>query len=107
MRVVARDKGGIRNGAAGAPPGVRFRDRCGETLFIDARKLGTMIDRVHCELTDDDLAARTGVAYPTATRAIEALARLGIVREITGRSRDRVFAYDGYIAILNEGAEPL
>lgn len=33
----------------------RFRDRRGQTLFIDARKLGTMIDRVHRELTDDDL----------------------------------------------------
>ncbi len=33
----------------------RFRDRRGHTLFIDARKLGTMIDRVHRELTDDDI----------------------------------------------------
>lgn len=55
----------------------------------------------------NELAARTGVAYPTAARAVEALARVGIVREITGRSRDRIFAYDGYISILNEGGEPL
>ena len=34
----------------------RFRDRRGETLFIDARKLGTLIDRVHRELTDEDIA---------------------------------------------------
>lgn len=33
----------------------RFRDRRGETLFIDARKLGTMIDRVHRDLTDEDI----------------------------------------------------
>jgi len=33
----------------------RFRKRPGETLFIDARKLGMMIDRVHRELTDDDI----------------------------------------------------
>lgn len=32
-----------------------FRDRCKHTLFIDARKLGTLIDRVHRELTDADL----------------------------------------------------
>lgn len=31
------------------------RDRQGETLFIDARKLGTMIDRVHRELTDAEI----------------------------------------------------
>jgi len=33
----------------------RFRDRRGETLFIDARKMGRMIDRVHRELTDEDI----------------------------------------------------
>ena len=32
-----------------------FRDRRGETLFIDARKMGTLIDRVHRELTEADL----------------------------------------------------
>lgn len=41
---IARDK---RNG--------RFRDRRTEVLFIDARKLGTMIDRVHRELTEEDI----------------------------------------------------
>lgn len=41
---IARDK---KNGS--------FRDRRGETLFIDARKLGTMIDRVHRELTEEDI----------------------------------------------------
>lgn len=33
----------------------KFRNRKGETLFIDARKMGTLIDRVHRELTDDDI----------------------------------------------------
>jgi len=33
----------------------RFRDRRGETLFIDARQLGTMVDRVHRELTEEDI----------------------------------------------------
>jgi type I restriction enzyme M protein len=32
-----------------------FRDRRGETLFIDARKLGEMVDRTHRELTEDDI----------------------------------------------------
>ncbi len=31
------------------------RDRRKQTLFIDARKLGTLIDRVHRELTDADI----------------------------------------------------
>jgi type I restriction enzyme M protein len=41
---LARDR---RNG--------RFRDRRGETLFIDARKMGTLLDRVHRELTEADI----------------------------------------------------
>ncbi|NLE11044.1 MAG: N-6 DNA methylase, partial [Actinobacteria bacterium] len=31
-------------------------DRRGEILFIDARKLGTMVDRTHRELTTEDIA---------------------------------------------------
>ena len=33
-----------------------FRDRRGEVLFVDARKLGRMVDRTHRELTDEDIA---------------------------------------------------
>lgn len=36
-------------------PEIQFRDRSGETLFIDARQLGTMIDRTQKELTKDDI----------------------------------------------------
>ena len=41
----------------------RFRDRRGETLFIDARKMGTLIDRVHRDLTDDDIAKIAGTYH--------------------------------------------
>src|SRR3989441_8907993 len=34
----------------------KFRDRRGQVLFIDARKLGSMVDRTHRELTDEDIA---------------------------------------------------
>ena len=34
----------------------KFRDRHGDVLFIDARKLGRMVDRTHRELTDEDIA---------------------------------------------------
>jgi len=33
----------------------RFRNRRGEVLFIDARKLGIMVDRTHRELTDEEI----------------------------------------------------
>jgi type I restriction enzyme M protein len=48
---LSRDK---KNGLGGR--GKKMRNRQGETLFIDARKLGTMVDRVHRELTGDDIA---------------------------------------------------
>ena len=32
---------------------------------------------------------------------------LGIVKELTGGRRNRVFSYDRYLAMLNEGTEPL
>lgn len=35
--------------------GTKLRDRRGETLFIDARKLGQMVDRTHRELPDEDI----------------------------------------------------
>ncbi|MGJ5076955.1 type I restriction-modification system subunit M [Bradyrhizobium oligotrophicum] len=40
-----------------------FRDRRGETLFIDARKMGTMVDRVRRELTDADIAKIAGTYH--------------------------------------------
>lgn len=41
----------------------RFRDRRGETLFIDARRMGTLVDRTHRELTDDDLTKIAGTYH--------------------------------------------
>jgi type I restriction enzyme M protein len=49
---LARDK---RNG--------RFRDRRGETLFIDARKMGRLVDRTHRELSDEDIARIAGTYH--------------------------------------------
>ncbi len=43
--------------------GGRFRDRRGEILFLDARKLGTMVDRVHRELTAEDIAKIAGTYH--------------------------------------------
>lgn len=50
------------------------------------------------------LAQQTGVSFATAARHVEALVQLGILRELTQKSRERVFAYQRYLDILNEGA---
>jgi type I restriction enzyme M protein len=41
-------------------PELIYRDRRGETLFIDARQIGTMIDRTQKELTKEDIAQIAG-----------------------------------------------
>jgi type I restriction enzyme M protein len=41
----------------------RLRDRRGEVLFIDARKLGTLVDRTRKEFSDDDVARIAGVYH--------------------------------------------
>ncbi|MDD9982547.1 MAG: N-6 DNA methylase, partial [Gammaproteobacteria bacterium] len=41
----------------------RRRPRRGEVLFIDARRLGRMVDRTHRELTDDDIARIAGAYH--------------------------------------------
>ncbi len=51
------------------------------------------------------LAAASDLSFPTASKAVSALANLGIVEELTGQRRNRVFAYSAYLAILNEGGE--
>jgi type I restriction enzyme M protein len=33
----------------------KFRDRCGHTLFIDARKVGSLIDRTHKDFSDEEI----------------------------------------------------
>lgn len=41
----------------------KFRDRSNEILFIDARKLGTMINRRNKEFTDEDIAKIAGTYH--------------------------------------------
>jgi type I restriction enzyme M protein len=41
----------------------RFRDRRGETLFLDARKMGEMVDRTHRELTEAEVATIAGTYH--------------------------------------------
>jgi Fic family protein len=55
----------------------------------------------------DFLAQSAGVSYPTAARAVDSLQRLRILKELTGRKRGRIFSYSRYLAILNEGSEPI
>jgi len=53
------------------------------------------------------LCQSTSMSFPTASKAMQLLVTSGIARELTGQRRNRIFVYDAYLAILNEGGEPL
>jgi Fic family protein len=54
-------------------------------------------------LTLPRAAQRTGLSFPGASDGMKLLGELGIVRELTGKKRNRAYAYDRYLALLAEG----
>ena len=54
-----------------------------------------------------DVCGVTGLSFPGAAPGMQRLVDLGMVREITGGRRDRLFIYIDYLETLNEGTEPL
>lgn len=50
---------------------------------------------------------KTGVSFPTVNASVGHMRKLGVLREITGKRRRRLFVYEAYLKILSEGTEPL
>jgi Fic family protein len=51
------------------------------------------------------LVEQTGITPATINKSLEHLERLGIVRELTFRKRNRIFSYTAYLEIMNQGTE--
>ena len=74
------------------------------------RRAGSAL-RVHEALKAKPILSLPGISnfttlsFPTAATAMRLLVDRGIARELTGKSRNRLFVYDGYLSILNEGTE--
>lgn len=51
------------------------------------------------------VSAKTTLSMPTVNSALAALDKLGVVREVTGKKRGRVFAYDDFLKIIDEGTD--
>ncbi len=43
-----------------------------------------------------------GITYPAASNLVKKFVELGILREITGHRRNRLFRYEPYIRLFNE-----
>jgi len=52
-----------------------------------------------------DLASQLEMARPTVYKSLDGLVEMGIVAELSGRRRGRVWAYQEYLAILNADTE--
>ena len=68
-----------------------------------------LFDRLpdHPVVTAPLVAELLQITPPTARKAIEIATDAGVLRETSGKQRDRVFAYRRYLDILAEGTEPL
>jgi type I restriction enzyme M protein len=62
----------------------RFQDRRGKTLFIDARKLGHLIDRIHRELSEQEINRIAGTYHAWRGDAVAAGADRGEYADIKG-----------------------
>jgi len=52
-----------------------------------------------------DVTGRAGLSFPAAASGMALLEDLGLAKELTGKKRNRVFGYSGYLAVLAEGTE--
>ena len=81
-----------------------------ERILPAGRRAGSIL-RVHEALKAHPLTTlsnarlRSGLSFPAVASAMESLVELGIARELTGQRRNKIFSYDRYVSILNEGTE--
>lgn len=107
---------GVRETAAGAVSTAQrivrlFQDdrarvaALGRTAGSALRVLGALQERPVS--TAGAIAGHTRLSVPAVNKTLLTLEGAGLVRELTGRPRHRLFSYDAYLRILGEGTEPL
>ena len=80
------------------------------TIEPRGRRAGSAL-RVHDAIKErpilsmTQICRTTGLSFPAASSAMDLLLESGIARELTGKRRNRLFVYDRYLSILNEGTE--
>ena len=79
------------NGKAARSKLERFMDYLESTPIIEIKR------------TSSDL----GWSFPTTSKYVNRFMDAGVLREVTGRARGRVFAYEDYLQILRKDMQPL
>jgi len=99
-------------GVASARRLIELFDRDREKISALGRPAASAL-RVHTELQGTPLlsvplaAKKLGISQPTIQKSLDHLQKLGVVREITGKRRRRLYEYTRHLKILDEGTEPL
>jgi Fic family protein len=91
LKLFARDKDKIQKLGRAAPSALRLHEFMQTNPYVRIRTTAKVL-----ELT-----------VPTVTSSLNHLVRLGIVKEVSGKHRDRLFAYTRYVNIVSEGTDPL
>lgn len=55
----------------------------------------------------NDIRNEFKISHQSASKLVANFEKIGILKEITGKKRDRKFAYSDYLKILSEGTRPL
>lgn len=91
LRLFAKDRKMIEDLGRAATSALRVHELMQRNPFVRIR----------------EAAKALKLTVPTVTSALNHLVRLGIVNEISGKRRDRLFAYSRYINMVSEGTKPL
>jgi len=91
LRLFAKDKDKIQELRRAAPSALRVHQFMQTNPYVRIRKAAQALD----------------LTVPTVTSALNHLVRLGIVKEVSEKHRDRLFAYSRYVNIVSEGTKPL
>ncbi len=91
-----------------------------QTIFDeDQKKIEVMVRSEHAifkifeyikkvpQISVDVIVGQLEVSAPTARNAIEILEKIGILQEITGKQRFKIYVYKKYLDILESGAQPI
>lgn len=58
-------------------------------------------------ITVSQAGKETGIAPSSVSAALKAMMKLNLVKELTGRRRNRLFCYERYLNVMAEGTEPI
>jgi len=83
----ARDRKRVEGLGRAAPSALKVYDLLRERVLISSTQVSETLD----------------LSWPTAQAAMERLEGLGIAREVTGKKRDRLYAYHRQLHVLDEG----